>query len=957
MTAKSILSFDPKYSNKDMFVLEVVFREITINGEPIIIPGLFMFSRQNTVTFDIILDMLLEAEPSFARAALVMSDGCETFGDVIDKKFRYAFHGVDRNHVEKNIVHYLQYEMGLQEGSIKKWKRRVYRFLRGEQSTGTKGLYDFEDRALAAAFFKSETEHWPDKLKAYITKNKREILIGVHSLAARRAAGLTRDDGTTDFAWSQCSESAHMVVVRWLENQEGTYKNTFEAMERYMDATIVKLNNCRHGQSKEWKLKSMYSHLEQNPKEFLRATSERKTGWIPIKMADLRNDEGKIGVQLNTICFKAVDAHDASVDQMDEDSEDNVTDLDLPELTSQSTSLNRSSPSSNKLASNTKSSLSYSSSDKSSSSAPSARGISAVAGDHVSSSAQAVNPIFQFSSLVKHVDAARQKINLDGFSPADMDRAVNLSLSGDKVVRPEVVRLETRITLHGLLNADHLVRRDGNCGPDTVAALQSEEDGTSAEDWKENREAYSEEVRAKIATFLKPKEDVAVQGMRGVTFGSLPRVKEEESYADFCTRMALPGQWWEIACWAAVAAAFKNRVALISSDHNDNHYIYEFEPIVSATQSHGIMWVGYVAGIHYFPLSASVLRIDPAAAKNNTPSLPNGQARESGQTKTTRACERESGGSPKSVQVQPESSPSDTQIEQELARQKRRDEIIEQLLVETGIISNTNDCIGFLNLSKHRAQLQITKASNTAYYMKTNSEGGVLELSGEVMTKALACSCKNGSSPRGKTLSNLCAHKLGLYIYLFAANDELEKMLRKLLPNYKKCVEPSAVSVSRGAAGLVKGQKEKAIGHKSQQPAAAADKIQPIKGAEKKLKAVNCGTCSKKIQPGWGRCATCNTPRPVDRICPNCQTNFGVNKIKFCPMTGCNVEFKDKLEDDNGLGAAESGGADALLALAHEGAQPGVGRSINSARAAIESGTEIDYTNSSNVNRLLKNSQ
>jgi hypothetical protein len=35
-------------------------------------------------------------------------------------------------------------------------------------------------------------------------------------------------------------------------------------------------------------------------------------------------------------------------------------------------------------------------------------------------------------------------------------------------------------------------------------------------------------------------------------------------------------------------------------------------------------------------------------------------------------------------------------------------------------------------------------------------------------------------------------------------------------------------------------QKEKAIGHKSQQPAAAADKIQPRKGAEKKLKAVIC---------------------------------------------------------------------------------------------------------------------
>ena len=39
-----------------------------------------------------------------------------------------------------------------------------------------------------------------------------------------------------------------------------------------------------------------------------------------------------------------------------------------------------------------------------------------------------------------------------------------------------------------------------------------------------------------------------------------------------------------------------------------------------------------------------------------------------------------------------------------------------------GIVSSADQCIGFLNLAKHRTQMQLTKASETSYYMKTYSE-------------------------------------------------------------------------------------------------------------------------------------------------------------------------------------------------------------------------------------------
>jgi hypothetical protein len=200
-----------------MFVLEIVFKDVTLANEPIIIPGVFMFTRQDKISFETMMEMLLEAEPALRKSAAVFSDGCRTFGKVIDQKFPLAFHGVDRNHVENNLDQFMKDQMELEHAGFKKLKRKVKSFLRGPLGTTNHGFYDHDNRSVAAQHLERELQTWPAKLAAYVRTNKEEILLGVHTLAVRKAARLTRANGRTDFAWSQASESAHMVVNRWLE--------------------------------------------------------------------------------------------------------------------------------------------------------------------------------------------------------------------------------------------------------------------------------------------------------------------------------------------------------------------------------------------------------------------------------------------------------------------------------------------------------------------------------------------------------------------------------------------------------------------------------------------------------------------------------------------------------------------------------------------------------------------
>ena len=287
-----------------MFVLEVVFKEVTLDGEPIIIPGVFMFSKQDRVTFNEILDMLLQAEPSLRQAPWVFSDGCKTLGEAIDAHFPLAFHGVDRNHVEQNIYHFMRYEMELDTKAFRKWKHIVSVLLRGDGAN--KGLYDFQDRREAAAFLRKTLVKVPDALRHYIEKNKSEILLGVLSQGARKAAGLVRENGQIDHPWSQSSESAHMVLNRWLEGETPTYKHVFDAVEAYFDAKITALNLARHGSHPNLKLKSTYAHLEFDKREFARQSDNTRTRWVHINRTDLKDKDGNLGLQLNTTSYKII---------------------------------------------------------------------------------------------------------------------------------------------------------------------------------------------------------------------------------------------------------------------------------------------------------------------------------------------------------------------------------------------------------------------------------------------------------------------------------------------------------------------------------------------------------------------------------------------------------------------------------------------------------------------------
>lgn len=256
------------------------------------------------------MDMILEAEPSLKRSAAVFSDGCRTFGKVIDSKFPLAFHGVDRNHVEQNIFRFMKDKLELSESGFRKLKKKVKDFLRG--NANRQGLYDYEDRMLAANNMEREIKTWPAALAKYIRTNKEEILLGVHTLAARKTAGLTREDGQTDSVWSQASESAHMVVTRWLEDEPPTYKNIFQSMEHYFDCKVTETNLARHGSSPNGVLKDCYKYLEFDARKFANTPEANRPNWIQLERKDLLGRNGLPGLAENTKSYKVIEQKEFS---------------------------------------------------------------------------------------------------------------------------------------------------------------------------------------------------------------------------------------------------------------------------------------------------------------------------------------------------------------------------------------------------------------------------------------------------------------------------------------------------------------------------------------------------------------------------------------------------------------------------------------------------------------------
>jgi hypothetical protein len=852
LSSRSILSFDPKYSNKDMFVLEVVFKEITLVGEPIIIAGVFMFSKQDSVTFHEILDILIQAEPSLRQAAWVFSDGCKTFGEAIDAKFPLAFHGVDRNHVERNITHFMRYEMELSTKAFKTWKRKVSGCLRGEGEK--RGLYDYEDRREAAAFLEETLKQLPEALRNYISKNKSEILLGVHTQAARQSAGLVREDGTIDDVWSQASESAHMVLNRWLGENTATYKNVFEAMEAYYDSKIVALNLARHGSHAELRLKHRYQHIEFDRKVFARHPDATRPRWVTLTREDLNGTVGKMGLGVNTTSYKII-----SQDVINDEIDDEASMKSTAELSQ---------------------SLSFPSKD------------------HV------IDKGFQLSSLLATYN-----------EEAAVAAALGESLQENDVFKKERARLDSRITLLRLVSGDGYVTAQGNCGPDTLAAWLCARDGHTNEYWKTNRDRLSGEVRLKVSSFLKNNSTIFLPGFQvnAVTLSLIPRVESktrpEESFTDFSKRMSRKNEWWEAPCWAAAAMLFQIRILVVlSCDNKDDNWILEWLPNDKfKTDATPTLIVANHSMVHFFPASSLDLFPGPSTAPPT----------------------------PASSLAPPSTSSDETK---QMFLFKQRNDIIEKAFFGSGLIEQAEDCIGLLNQSKQCLQKGVigNHPESDIRFVPMLSLEGHYTVKGK-MTECLTCNCKNGTSKNGKTLKNLCAHKLVSYLDLYKNNDDLAQHLQSCLDKYKQQIKPGAVSVVRVAAGCgpkTLGGPEQAVGKKAQQPTKSAA------SKSKREKSVNCSGCPAKILPGWGRCGECNATRPVENTCPKCGTNFGIRKMKFCPMSGCNFKFVDKATD-GGVACPrallEIG--DAQLEVAAEGGSNG--SSVLSAEAVVVNGTAI----------------
>lgn len=344
---------------------------------------------------------------------------------------------------------------------------------------------------------------------------------------------------------------------------------------------------------------------------------------------------------------------------------------------------------------------------------------------------------------------------------------------------------------------------------------------------------------------------------------------------------------------------FKLRVLVITSrDDNGDNWILEWLPDEKERKEVDTLIVANHDMLHFFPASVNNLFV---AHSSGTPSAASSSA----------------------------ASFIAPQEEKQILNFKERNAIIENALLQSGLFNNADDSIGLLNQTQQCLQQGVmsNEQDGEIRFVPMLTITGHYTVQGK-LKEVLTCNCRSGISKSGKTMTNLCAHKLATYLDAFASNEELSSNLQACLVKYKQAIKLSSVSVARVAAGC--GQKklggaEHAVGKKSQQPTKAAN----AKSGEKRGKMVKC-VCSAKIQPGWGRCSQCNTPRPQEQTCPQCQTSFGFQKLKFCPIADCNYKFEINAEE-SGVTAAE-----ALLALVN--VQPEVVASIGNSSSADNNG-------------------
>jgi len=249
-----------------LFITELVFQDVSKEKNPLVIAGIFIHRRQLKSSFISMMSLLRQALLSIgedlAGVPYVSSDGCHVFGPVLEGEFKLCFHGVCRNHVEKNISRQILYDTKLQTKGKGKLKRDIFNFLRTK-------LYTCDTIISASAawddFATKLATRSPSTAK-YLSKCKRALLLFTLTAAARRDV-MTKQDGTIDTPLNNVSEASHMVIDRrynfTAKQRKPGLHNVLEGFETYVSEIMLKLQESRtNPSSADWKFKSEFKFLE-----------------------------------------------------------------------------------------------------------------------------------------------------------------------------------------------------------------------------------------------------------------------------------------------------------------------------------------------------------------------------------------------------------------------------------------------------------------------------------------------------------------------------------------------------------------------------------------------------------------------------------------------------------------------------------------------------------------------
>jgi hypothetical protein len=170
------------------------------------------------------------------------------------------------------------------------------------------GIFDSTNRSEAETLLGQIVSEWPDKVRAYFIKNRKDaVLLDCQTIESRKLAGLEKLDGVIGGPDTQKNEGYHTGVDRRLASPgiqkfDGHLEWMCVTAENIFDDQLNVLTNARCGDNPQFPLKPEYIHLRLTPnqrmelKEMapkLRAQAMEKLS--SITLADFYGPDGKLG--------------------------------------------------------------------------------------------------------------------------------------------------------------------------------------------------------------------------------------------------------------------------------------------------------------------------------------------------------------------------------------------------------------------------------------------------------------------------------------------------------------------------------------------------------------------------------------------------------------------------------------------------------------------------------------